>query len=87
MKKFIISLGIALFLGVQIDFQKKQNRYEMIDHGCEMYALNNASECSNILRRADRSLYTNSWITETFIWLIIVRMLLAWTDEKSKNKK
>ena len=85
-KKFFISLGIALFIGNWIDFEKKQTRWEMYQHGCELYDYSNSRDCSNTMIRAEKSFYEESWISESLYWLIIIRLLASVLDKQKPTK-
>ena len=85
-KKFFISLGLALFLGNWIDFEKQQTRWEMYQHGCELYDYSNSRDCSNTMIRAEKSYYEESWISESLYWLIIFRLLASVLDNQKPTK-
>ena len=83
-KKFFISLGIALVIGNVIDNNKEQIRWEMFQHGCELYDYDNARNCRNTMIRAEESYYEESWISESLYWLIII-MLICISFGQSKT--
>jgi len=70
-KKFFISLGLALFIGNYIDFEKKQTRWEMFDQGCEMLPID-PIECRSAMIMKDKAFYDETWISESLYWLIII---------------
>ena len=85
-KKFFISLGIALVIGNVIDFEKKQTRWEMLLHGCELYNYSNSRDCENTMIRAEKSFYKESWISESLYWLIIIRLLASVLNNQEPTK-
>ena len=84
-KKFFISLGLALFIGNYIDFEKKQTRWEMFDQGCEMLPID-PIECRSAMIMKDKAFYDETWISESLYWLIIIRLLASVLDKQKPTE-